>query len=161
MYLGFFRDRPDIRSVVHCHPPAVGAFAILEGTNWLARPLYPELAIEVGPVARVRYAEPLTQELAEAFAPLLRTYNAFLMENHGLVILSTEDLDRTLQLVEILELSAVSILQALAVGPIRELSREALLGLENTRRTRNLPLMGTPGANDSIVTLYERARTEG
>ena len=83
------------------------------------------------------------------------------MENHGLVIMSAEDLDRTLQLVEILELSAVSILGALAVGHLKELSPEALQGLENTRRTRNLPIMGAPGANDSIVTLYERARAEG
>ena len=73
MYLGFFKERPDIRSVIHCHPPAVGAFAILAGTNWLARPLYPELAIEVGPVPRVPYAEPLTQELAEAFSPFCAT----------------------------------------------------------------------------------------
>jgi L-fuculose-phosphate aldolase len=154
MYLNFYRDRPDIRSVIHCHPPYTNTFAILKGTNWLMRPVFPETVAEVGPVPLVPYGEPLTQRLADNFAPFVRKYNAFLMENHGLTILSSADIRRTMQLVDILEVSAISILQALAVGEVKELSREDVRNLENTMRTRNLPMIGAPGANKSMVDLY-------
>jgi L-fuculose-phosphate aldolase len=154
MYVNFYRDRPDIKSVIHCHPPYTNTFAILEGTNWLMRPVFPETVAEVGPVPLVPYGEPLTQRLADNFAPFVKKYNAFLMENHGLTILSPADIRRTMQLVEILEVSAISILQALAVGEVKELSREDVRNLENTMRTRNLPMIGAPGANRSMVDLY-------
>jgi L-fuculose-phosphate aldolase len=154
MYLNFYRDRPDINSVIHCHPPYTNTFAILKGTNWLMRPVFPETVAEVGPVPVVPYGEPLTQMLADNFAPFVEKYNAFLMENHGLTILSPADIRRTMQLVEILEVSAISILQALAVGEVKELSREDVRNLENTMRTRNLPMIGAPGVNKSMVDLY-------
>jgi L-fuculose-phosphate aldolase len=154
MYLNFYRDRPDINSVIHCHPPYSNTFAILKGINWLMRPVFPETVAEVGPVPVVPYGEPLTQRLADNFAPFVEKYNAFLMENHGLTILSPADIRRTMQLVEILEVSAISILQALAVGEVKELSREDVRNLENTMRTRKLPMIGAPGANKSMVDLY-------
>jgi L-fuculose-phosphate aldolase len=162
MYLNFYRERPDVKSVIHCHPPSTNAFAVLKGTNWLMRPVFPETVVEVGPVPLVPYAEPLTQELADNFLPLLRTYNAFLMANHGLVIVSPHGIVRTLDLVDILEVTAISILQALAVGPINELTREDVVKLENTRRTRKLPSMGAPGVVASIEELYfPKERTGG
>jgi len=154
MYLNFYRDRPDISTVIHCHPPYTNTFTILKGTNWLMRPIFPETVAEVGPVPLVPYGEPLTQELADNFDPFIKNYNAFLMENHGLTILSTTDICRTMQLVDILEISAISILQGLAVGEIKELTREDVQKLENTMKTRNLPMIGAPGANESMVDLY-------
>jgi L-fuculose-phosphate aldolase len=154
MYLNFYRDRPDIKSVIHCHPPYTNTFAILKGTNWLMRPVFPETVAEVGPVPLVPYGEPLTQKLADNFAPFVKKYNAFLMENHGLTILSPADICRTMQLVDILEVSAISMLQALAVGEVKELNREDVQNLENTMKTRNLPMIGAPGVNKSMVDLY-------
>jgi len=154
MYLNFYRDRPDIKSVIHCHPPYTNTFAILKGTNWLMRPVFPETVAEVGPVPLVPYGEPLTQRLADNFAPYVKKYNAFLMENHGLTVLSPADICRTMQLVDILEVSAISMLQALAVGQIKELTPEDVQNLENTMRTRNLPMIGAPGVNKSMVDLY-------
>jgi len=154
MYLNFYRDRPDIKSVIHCHPPYTNTFTILKGPNWLMRPIFPETVAEVGPVPIVPYGEPLTQELADNFMPYVKKYNAFLMENHGLTILSSADIVRTMQLVDILEISAISILQALAVGQVKELTKEDVQNLENTMKTRNLPMIGAPGSNKSMVELY-------
>ena len=154
MYLNFYRDRPDIKSVIHCHPPYTNTFTILKGMNWLMRPVFPETVAEVGPVPLVPYGEPLTQRLADNFVPYVKKYNAFLMENHGLTILSPADIYRTMQLVDILEVSAISILQALAVGEIKELTAEDVHNLENTMKTRNLPMIGAPGVNKSMVDLY-------
>jgi len=154
MYLNFFRNRHDIASVIHCHPPYTNAFAVMKGNNWLMRPTFPETTTEVGPVPVVPYGEPLTQKLADNFLPYLQKYNAFLMENHGLVIMSPESIYRTLELIEILEVTSQSLLAALAVGDIREISREDVQNLDNTMRTRNLPMFGIPGANRSLVDLY-------
>jgi L-fuculose-phosphate aldolase len=161
MYLDLFRERPDVRSVIHCHPPSTNAFTLLERGDWLMRPIFPETVIEVGPVPLVPYGEPLTQQLADAFAPFVRKYNAFLMENHGLLLVSPEGMGRAMQLVEILEVTSISLLQALAVGKVKVLSQEAIRGLENTRRTRHLPIMGAPGVNASLQDLYAGLCSDG
>lgn len=154
MYMKFFRERSDLVSVIHCHPPAVCALAISKGKNWLMRPLYPEATMEVGPVPVVPYAEPLTVELAENFSPYLACFNSFIMENHGLVSLDRGDIEWTLMKVEMIESTAQSIFLALSAGEIKELSPEAVRRLENTMKTRNLPFCGAPGVNQSLVALY-------
>ena len=154
MYLKFFDVRKDIISVIHCHAPNVGALAIMKGKNWLMCPVYPETTIEVGPVPLVPYAEPLTQQLAQSFKPFLPKYNNFMMENHGLVSMSRSGIRETSMLVELLEMSAQSILLALQVGEIKELGYQAVKDLGNTMRTRGLPLFGAPGVNKSLEELY-------
>jgi L-fuculose-phosphate aldolase len=154
MYLKFFNVRKDIVSVIHCHAPNVGAFAISKGTNWLMRPIYPETTIEIGPVPIVPYAEPITEKLAEKFEPFLPKYNSFIMESHGLVTMSRSDVTETMMLVDLLEMSAKSILMALQVGDVKELDRQSVRDLGNTMRTRNLPLFGAPNVNKSLEDLY-------
>jgi len=154
MYLKFFNTRKDIVSVIHCHAPSVGALAISKGKNWLMRPIYPETTIEVGPVPIVPYAEPITEKLAEQFEPFLPKYNSFIMESHGLVTMSRSDITETMMLVDLLEMSAKSILFALQMGDIKELNQQAVCDLGTTMRTRSLPLFGAPGVNKSLEELY-------
>jgi L-fuculose-phosphate aldolase len=154
MYLNFFRERADINAVIHCHPPFTNAFAITNGNNWHMRPIFPETALEIGPVPVVPYGEPLTQKLADNFLPYVRKFNAFLMENHGLVVMSGEGIQRTMQLIEILETSSISILSAIPNGGLKEISKEDVRDLDNTMKTRNLPLAGAPGVNASLIDLY-------
>ena len=160
MYLKFFAERPDIVSVVHCHPPHVCAMAIAKGKNWLMRPLYPETVTEVGPVPVVPYGEPLTEDLAQSFAPFLAKYNSFIMENHGLVTMSRGDIRWTVMNVELLEVSAQSVILALQAGGIKEIDREAVVSLGNVMRTRDLPLFGAPGVNQSLEDMYFDAKGE-
>jgi L-fuculose-phosphate aldolase len=154
MYLKFFTERPDVISIIHCHSPAVGAMAILKGENWLMRPIFPEAIIEIGPVPLVPYAEPLTEQLAQNFAPFLQKHNAFVMENHGLVMMTRGDIRWTMLLVEELEGAAQSILAALQAGGVKELSRQDVINLGNVMRTRDLALCGAPGVNTSLEELY-------
>ncbi len=154
MYLKFFNDRPDIVSVIHCHPPVVCGMAISKGTNWLMRPLFPETTTEIGPVPVVPYAEPLTQELADNFSPYLQKYNSFIMENHGLVSMSRGDIEWTLLNVEVLESTAQSVIVALQAGGVKELDFDAVKRLGNVMRARNLPLFGAPGANQTLEGMY-------
>jgi len=154
MYLTFFNKRSDIVSVIHCHPPNACVMAITKGKNWLMRPIYPETTIEIGPVPIVPYAEPLTEKLAHNFEPFLPRYNSFLMENHGLVTMSRGDIKWTMGNVELLEMSAQSIITALQMGEIKELDRQAVIGLNTVMKIRNLPLFGATGVNSSLEELY-------
>jgi len=154
MYLKFFCERPDIISVIHCHPQAVCALAINPGKNWLMRPLFPETTIEIGPVPVVPYAEPLTEELAQNFLPFLPRYNSFIMENHGLVTMTRGDIEWTLLQVEEIEQTAHSILLALQVGGIKEIDQEGVRRLSNVMLSRSLPLPGALGVVQSLESLY-------
>jgi len=154
MYLKFFQDRPDVLSVIHCHPPSVCAAAIMADPGFLMRPYYPETTTEVGPVPVVPYGQPLTQTLADHFAPFLPKYNSFVMENHGLVTMTRGDIYWTLLTVELFESTVDSMLRALAAGSLKELSREAVRDLSEIMRIRNLPLFGAPGVNASLEKLY-------
>ena len=156
MYLKFFQDRPDVVSVVHCHPPCVCAAAIMKNPGFLMRPFYPETTTEVGPVPIVPYGQPLTQQLADNFAPFLRKYNSFIMENHGLVTMTRGDIYWTLLTVELFESTVDSMLRALAAGTLKELSRKAVRDLSEIMRIRDLPLFGAPGVNSSLAALYFR-----
>ena len=154
MYLKFFRERPDIVSVVHCHPPHVCAMAISTAKNWLMRPLYPETTTEIGPVPVVPYAQPLTDKLAQAFSPYLQKYNSFIMENHGLVIMSRDDILWTVMNTEVLESTANSIMLALQTGGIKELTQQDVVDLGQVMAQRNLPLFGAPGVNSTLESLF-------
>lgn len=155
MYLKFFEERPDIRSVLHCHAPNVGAFAIMKGENWLMKPFFPETTHEVGPVPVVPYAEPITQKLADNFSPYLQKYNSFLMENHGLVTMSPDSIEWTLMNVELLEMTACSILKALSTGQkLKELTVEAVRDLDHVMAKRNCPYFGAPGMYKSLVEIW-------
>ena len=118
------------------------------------RPVYPETTIEVGPVPVIPYGEPLTEKLANNFEPLLPRYDSFIMQNHGLVTMTRDGIKETLLKVELLEMSAQSILLALQAGEINELDRGAVRDLSNTMRTRDLPLFGALGVNKSLEDLY-------
>jgi L-fuculose-phosphate aldolase len=155
MYLKFFDERPDIVSVLHCHAPNVGAFAIKKGNNELLRPFFPETITEVGPVPIVPYAEPLTEQLADNFGPYIQKYNSFLMENHGIVTMSRDTIEWTWFNVELLEETAYSILMALATGQeLKEVDEEGVRNLGNVMKARGLPLIGAPGVNESLEGMF-------
>lgn len=154
MYVNFYRSRPDIKSVLHCHPPYTGAFAITKGQNLLMRPIYPETTTEVGPVPVVPYGEPLTQRLADNFNPFLPRYNAFLMENHGLVIMSPWDIQWCMMTTELLEMTSLSLTAAVPLGPVKEISPADLRNMDRIMEKRGLPMFGAPGVHKSLVDLY-------
>lgn len=152
-HLDILNKRPDLKGLVHAHPPAITALALAH-SDLLSRPLLPEPIIEVGPVLNVNYEEPLSQELADAFTPVLMKSNAFLMLNHGILIGSTTSVLRATELLEMIEATAHSAILAQHMGPVNELSRDDVTHLDRTLKTRNLPMPGAPGVNQSLVDLY-------
>ena len=83
MHLTIYSLRPDIRAVVHAHPPVATGFAAAGKS--LNTALLPEVIIGLGCVPLAAYGLPGTPALTEPMLPLIPKYDAILMANHGAV----------------------------------------------------------------------------
>src|SRR5438477_1412818 len=83
MHLLIYELRPDIRAIVHAHPPTATGFAAAGMA--LNEPLVCEVVMGLGSIPLARYGTPGTPELTDALEPLVPQYDAILMSNHGVV----------------------------------------------------------------------------
>lgn len=83
MHTTIYNLRPDIKSVVHAHPPVATGFAAAGRSLNLA--LLPEVIIGLGCVPLADYGLPGTPALTDGMIPYIPRYDALLMENHGAV----------------------------------------------------------------------------
>jgi len=153
IHLNLLKKRPDIRALVHAHPPILTGFSLLD-EEFLARPVLPEPIIELGPVTYVPYAEPLSDELAAAFDQTLNLSNAFLMRNHGVMVCSPVGVARAVELLEMLECMAHSVFVAASLGKFNNIAMNEVDKLERTIRTRDLPMPGAPGTIQKLSDAY-------
>ena len=83
MHLTIYGMRPDIKSVVHAHPPVSTGYATAGRTLNLA--LLPEVVIGLGCVPLAAYGLPGTPALTDGMLPYIPKYDALMMANHGAV----------------------------------------------------------------------------
>jgi L-fuculose-phosphate aldolase len=83
MHLLIYKLRPDVRGVVHAHPPTATGFAAAGLA--LNQPLVCEVVIGLGSIPLAKYGTPGTAELTSGLEPLIPQYDAILMSNHGVV----------------------------------------------------------------------------
>ena len=80
-----YKARPDIKSIIHAHPPALVSFSIVRqipDTN-----VIPQAKHVCGPIGYAPYAIPGGEELGENIAlEFKKGFNAVIMENHGTVV---------------------------------------------------------------------------
>ncbi len=143
MYLRFFKKRPDLKGLIHSHPPILTGFALTDD-HTLELPLLPETLLEVGPILPVEYTEPVSMRLAKAFDKVIDRSNAFLMKNHGVMIGNSSGPKRALELLQMIELQAYSVLVAKMLGKINTIPKEEITNLQKTLASRNLPIPGNP-----------------
>jgi L-fuculose-phosphate aldolase len=131
VHLRIYSSRPDVRAVVHAHPPAATGFAVAGET--VSPRVLPEVIVQMGEVALIEYETPGTQALAERFEPFVRDHDAFLMANHGAVTIGPT-LEIAHQRMESLEHAARILLAARLVGRVNELSPAQVAALNAARR---------------------------
>ncbi|MDD6884308.1 MAG: class II aldolase/adducin family protein [Eubacteriales bacterium] len=147
------RNRPDVKGVVHAHPPILTGFAIAGG-DWMQKPFLPEPVIEVGPMVMVPYAEPLSEELAERFDAVITKSNGFLMENHGALMVSGEGVWRAVEFLEMMEAAAKSILVAKILGNAKTIPMQDVMNLERVIKIREMPMPGLKGEVHSLSEIF-------
>jgi L-fuculose-phosphate aldolase len=120
MHTTVYSMRPDIRAVVHAHPPVSTGFASAGKPLNLA--LLPEVIIGLGCVPLADYGLPGTPALTEPMLPYIPKYDAILMGNHGAVCYG-EDVYKAFFKMETLEHFARISLVAELLGGGRPLPR--------------------------------------
>ena len=81
MHMEAYRQREDIASVLHAHPPYSTALT-LAGIPFPEN-IVPEILALLGEVATAPDAVPGTQDLAKSISEPIKTHDAILLSNHG------------------------------------------------------------------------------
>ena len=130
MHLEAYRQREDIRAVLHAHPPYSIALTIA-GIPF-PTDIIPEVLALLGFLPAAPYATPGTQDLALSFSNLIKTYNAILLSNHGSLTVG-KTLEEALLALERMELAAQLFYLAYRLGKIIPLPEEEIKRLREIR----------------------------
>jgi L-fuculose-phosphate aldolase len=123
MHLEAFRQRDDIRAVVHAHPIYATALTIVGEP--FPMDIIPETAIGLGYVPVAEYATPGTPEMATSIRDLLPKTKVIMLSHHGSLTLGYT-LDEALIALERLEHTAHSYYVAKTFGEIIRLPADEL-----------------------------------
>ena len=83
LHLEIYKQRPELKSVVHCHPPHATAFAIAREP--IPQCILPEVEVFLGDVPITRYETPGGQEFADTIIPFVDRSNVIILAKHGTV----------------------------------------------------------------------------
>jgi L-fuculose-phosphate aldolase len=124
---GIYRSRPDLKAVVHAHPPALVAFSIARKIPDAL--LVPSMHQVCGQVGLAPYGLPGSADLGTKIAAVFASgCNAVMLENHGVVV-GAENLFRAFEAFETLDFCARLELNARRVGkPVGVTEREVSCG---------------------------------
>lgn len=136
MHLRVYKDRKDVKSVVHAHPMYATAFAI-SGIP-LKKSIMPEAIITLGSVPIAKYGMPSTEEIPDAIADYLQSYDALLLENHGALTYGADLLNAYFKM-ESLEFYAQLLYLSTMLGGPNELPDNEVKRLYELRKKFNLP----------------------
>ncbi len=118
-----YKMRPDIRAIIHAHPPALVSFSIVHeipDTNIISQAKY-----ICGPIGYASYELPGSELLGERIGQeFSKGFKAIIMENHG-TVLGGYDLLDAFQRFETLEFCARTILYGKTIGMPQYLSDAA------------------------------------
>jgi L-fuculose-phosphate aldolase len=154
MHLEVYRQRPDVRAVVHAHPPTATGFAVA-GIP-LDRAVLAEVLTTLGSVPIAAYATPSTRELPDAVRKYIKAHDGMLLANHGALTVGGDLFDAYYKMETIEHFARISLV-ARMLGRENVLSREEVMRLQDLRGTYGIkapaPICadpaGPPGPDDS------------
>ncbi len=136
VHLLAYNERKDINACVHTHPPYVVAFTV--SGKKLPPCVLPEIVVRVGEVVDVGYATPSTEEVALSIKPFIHSASAFILKNHGLLVLG-RNLDDAVNMTESIEHFAKIVFLASQLGNVEQIpieEREKLMRMRNEYLSR-------------------------
>jgi L-fuculose-phosphate aldolase len=83
LHLAIMKKRPEVKSVVHCHPPHATAFAVAREP--IPQCVLPEVEVFLGDVPITKYETPGGQKFADTILPFVEKANVIILANHGTV----------------------------------------------------------------------------
>ncbi len=132
MHLEVYRQRHDVRAVVHAHPPTATGFAVA-GIP-LDRAVLAEVLTTLGSIPIAEYATPSTSELPAAVRQYIKAHDGMLLANHGALTVGA-DLYSAYYKMETIEHFAKISLVARLLGREHVIAREEVERLQSLRGT--------------------------
>lgn len=121
LHLTIMKARPDIKSVVHCHPPHATAFAVAREP--IPQCVLPEIEVFLGDVPITTYATPGDQKFADTVLPFVAKSNVIILANHGTVSFG-ESVERAYWWTEILDAYCRILMMARDLGKVNYFSEK-------------------------------------
>ena len=119
-----YRRRPDLRGIVHAHPPTLVAFSLARKIPNMR--LIPNATEVCGKVSMAKYDVPGSAQLGENIAQEFAAgYDTVLLENHG-VVCGGKDLFRAFMAFETLDFCGRLCLDAAKLGQARALTDDQI-----------------------------------
>ena len=119
LHLAVYRNRPDIKGVVHAHPRNAVAFAITKTP--LPQCVLPEIELVVGEVPTTEYNTPGSQDFANSLQPFIKDYTAFLLAQHGVLTVGRGLIEAYWRM-EIIEGFCAMVIAANSLGRIQQVT---------------------------------------
>jgi L-fuculose-phosphate aldolase len=121
LHLTIMKERPDVNSVVHCHPPHATAFAVAREP--IPQCVLPEVEVFLGDVPITRYETPGGQKFADTVKPFVKNSNVVILANHGTVSFG-ETVEKAYWWTEILDAYCRILMLAKDLGRVTYLTKE-------------------------------------
>ena len=128
MHIACYRARPDIRAVVHAHPPLSVAFTIADQS--LAQCILPEVVLTLGTIPTIEYETTGTDRLALKVGEAIQAHDAILMDRHGAVCVGVDLIEAFCRL-EIMEHTALITKTARDLGGVKTLPADEAVRLRS------------------------------
>lgn len=163
LHIAIMKERPELKSVVHCHPPHATAFGIAREP--VPSCVLPEVEIFLGDVPVAKYDIPGSQNFADTILPFVHKSNVIILANHGTVSFG-ETVEKAYWWTEILDAYCRMLMLARGLGSINyftEPEAKALLDLKQKWGMSD-PRIGAQNcdicANDSFRDSWKAAGVE-
>jgi len=121
LHLEIMKARPDVKSVVHCHPPHATAFAVAREP--IPQCVLPEVEVFLGDVPITKYETPGGQAFADTILPFVQKTNVIILANHGTVSYG-ETVERAYWWTEILDAYCRILMLAKNLGGVQYISHD-------------------------------------
>ncbi len=119
LHLEIYKMNPDVRAVVHCHPPHATAFAV--AGEPIPTCILPEVEVFLGPIPMTVYETPGGSAFAETIRPHVKNSRVAVLRNHGTVSWA-ETLEYAFWWTEILDAYCRILMMAKQIGRVERIS---------------------------------------
>ncbi len=153
LHLSIYKARPDVKAVIHSHPPHATAFAVA-GID-LPTCIHPEAEVFLGTVKTAKYVTPGDTRLGESILPYVKDSNTILLQSHGVVCFHP-DLEQAYYQLEIVDAYARILILTKQLGSVRPLDSgemkellelKARFGLKDARIDAGLDKLSCAGTD--------------
>ncbi len=128
-HLSVYKMRPDLKAVLHAHPPALVAFSIVR--QFPNTSIIPNVKFTCGEIGLAKYGLPGSEDLGNKIGEEFKKgYNTVVLENHGVVV-GAHSLFDAFKAFETLDFCARLEINAKQIGSVNSLTNEQITWYKN------------------------------